>query len=115
MADRDPPPPTRPEGDEDRQARVRELARDMEQNGWTGSPLVVNGDQVLGGQERYEAARSLGMENDVPRVGLEDLYAEAGMDMPQIASEQGATDAEDQFHEDYLRDLPRHIRDKYEI
>lgn len=115
MADRDPAAPTRPESDEGRDARIHDLARDMERNGWSGSPLVVHGDQVLSGQERYEAARFLGIEEEVPRVTLEDVYAEAGVDMPQVASPQGGADADQQFFEDYLRDLPRHVRDKYEL
>lgn len=93
--------------------RVRELAEQIEREGWTGSPLVVHGEQVVGGLDRYEAARFLGIEDEVPRITLEELFDEAGMDMPQIASEDA--DPDEQFFEDYLRDLPRHVRDKYEL
>lgn len=102
-------------GDEPSRERIRELADEMREMGWTGSPLVVHGDQVLSGAERYEAARFLGREEEVPRVTLVEIFAEAGMDMPQIASPEGGTRPDNEFFEDYLRDLPRHVRDKYEI
>ena len=95
--------------------RIQELAEEMRQMGWQGSPLVVHGDQVLSGAERYEAARFLGREDEVPRITLDELFEEAGLDMPQIASPEGGPPSEEQFFEDYLRDLPEHIRDKYEI
>jgi len=93
--------------------RARELAEELEREGRTWSPLVVHGDEVLGGLDHYEAAVFLGMEEQVAHLTLEDLFLEAGMDMPQIASPDG--DPEDELFEDYLRELPRHIRDKYEI
>ena len=99
----------------DRDARIRELAREMEEEGWTGSPLVVHGDQVVGGLERYEAARFAGLEEEAPRITLEEVFQEAGMDMPQIASEPGGTTPGREMFQDYLRDLPRHISDKYEL
>lgn len=101
-----------PEVDPD---RVEALAREMEERGWTGSPLVVHGDQVVGGLERYEAARSLGIQAEAPRVPLDEVFREAGMDMPQIASEPGGTTPARELFHDYLRDLPRHIREKYEL
>lgn len=115
MADRDSSPPAGSQTDDERETRVRALARELERDGWTGSPLVVHGDQVLGGRDRYEAARFLGIEDEVPRVGLEDVYAEAGMDLPQIASQEGSPSSGEQMFEDYLRGLPRHVRDKYEL
>lgn len=95
--------------------RIQKLARQMEQEGWTGSPLVVHGDQVISDQDRYEAARFLGMEDEVPRITLEDIYAEAGMDLPQIGSPEGGPPPGEELFEDYLRELPRHVRDKYEL
>lgn len=103
---------TIPEGVDE--GRVRELAEQIEREGWTWSPLVVHGDQHFGEPERYEAARFLGMEKEVPTVSLEEIYEEAGMDMPQIATPDHG-DPEREFFEDYLRGLPGHLRDKYEI
>ncbi|MBW3534321.1 MAG: ParB N-terminal domain-containing protein [Gemmatimonadetes bacterium] len=102
-------------GEEPSRERIRELAEEMREMGWAGSPLVVHGDQVLSGAERYEAARFLGREDEVPTITLVEVFEEAGMDMPQIASEEGGIESEGEFFEDYLRDLPRHVRDKYEI
>lgn len=100
--------------EERRQTRIRELAEALAEDGWEWSPLVVHGDEVLGGLDHYEAARYLGIDDGVPRVTLEEVFAEAGLDMPDIATPD-AEDPHGEFYEDYLRELPRHIRDKYEI
>lgn len=92
--------------------RIRNLARELETEGWKWSPLVVHADELWGGLDRYEAAVAMGMEDQVPHVPLEDIFAEAGMDMPQIAGEENP---DEEFFEDYLRGLPEHIRDKYEL
>ncbi len=102
-------------GESEPDGRVRELAEEMRKMGWQGSPLVVNGDQVLSGEERYEAARFLGREDEVPTISLEELFAEAGMDLPEISTPDGHGDPGREFFEDYLRDLPEHIRDKYSL
>ncbi len=82
-----------------------------------GSPLVAHGDEVIGWNDDFDAARIVGIEHMVPRITLPELFAEAGLDMPQIASpdgeERGASERE--FYEDYLRTLPEHIRDSYGI
>lgn len=100
----------RPTGEPD-----EELVERMREEGWSGSPLVMHGDQVVGGVERYDAARFLGMENEVPRITLEEVYAEAGVDFPQVGSREGGPPPEEELFEDYLRELPRHVRDKYEL
>lgn len=94
---------------------VQELIQRMESEGWSGSPLVVHGDEVVGGLGRYEAARFLGMEDEVPTITLDEVFREAGMDMGQVASRAGGGDADRELFQDYLRELPRHVRDKYEI
>ena len=100
---------------EQREARLRERARELQESGWTGSPLVVHGDEVLGWNDDFDAARIVGLEEMVPRITLEEVFAEAGMDMPQISSPEGEEPgaSEREFYEDYLRSLPEHIRDKY--
>lgn len=107
----------RAETPEQRDERLRARAQELRESGWTGSPLVVHGDEVLGWNDDFEAARIVGIEAMVPRITLQEIFAEAGMDMPQISSpdgeEEGASERE--FFEDYLRSLPEHIRDKYGI
>jgi len=105
------------ESAEDRDARLRERGRALADAGWEGSPLVVHGDEVLNWNDDFDAARIIGIEDMVPTVTLTEIFAEAGMDMSQIASPDGeeAGASEREFFEDYLRSLPEHIRDKYGI
>jgi hypothetical protein len=79
------------------------------------TPLVVHGDEVIGWNDDFEAARIVGLQEMVPRITLQEVFAEAGMDMPQISSPEGEEEgaSEREFFEDYLRSLPEHIRDKY--
>jgi hypothetical protein len=104
--------------DPGREERVRLRAEEIRGTDFdTLTPLVVHGDEVIGWNDDFEAARIIGLEDMVPRVTLEQVFAEAGMDMTQISSpdgeEEGASERE--FFEDYLRSLPEHIRDKYGI
>ena len=102
--------------DPERQERLRLRAEQLRGAGFDDvTPLVVHGDEVLGWNDDFEAARIIGLEDMVPRITLHQVFEEAGMDMPQIADgtgeEPGASERE--FYEDYLRSLPEHIRDKY--
>ena len=99
-----------------RDERVRLRAEEIRGAGLDDvTPLVVHGDEVIGWNDDYDAARIVGLEDMVPRITLAQVFDEAGMDMPQISSpdgeEEGASERE--FYEDYLRSLPEHIRDKY--
>ena len=102
--------------DPEREERLRLRSEEIKSAGFDDvTPLVVHGDEVIGWNDDFEAARIVGLEEMVPRITLEQVFAEAGMDMAQISSpdgeEEGASERE--FYEDYLRSLPEHIRDKY--
>lgn len=90
-----------------------ELFEDLRELGWTGTPFVVHGEAVLGNTEMYEAAERMGIADDVPRVSLAEVYREAGLDPEELDEGTGPTDPERSLFEDYLRELPRHLRDKY--
>lgn len=94
---------------------TRALVEELREEGWHWSPLVVHSGSVVGGVERYNAARFLGMEDEVPTVTLEEVYEEAGVDFAQVAGPRGEVDSGREFFEDYLRGLPEHIRDKYDL
>jgi hypothetical protein len=101
-----------------RAERLRARSEEIRSAGFDDvTPLVVHGDEVIGWNDDFEAARIVGLEDMVPRITLQQVFEEAGMDMSQIASpdgeEEGASERE--FYEDYLRSLPEHIRDKYGI
>lgn len=103
--------------DPERQEQIRRRAEEFRSRTdlSDATPLVVHGDEVIGWNDDYDAARIVGLEEMVPRITLEQVFAEAGMDMPQISSPEGEEEgaSEREFFEDYLRSLPEHIRDKY--
>src|SRR5207244_11816618 len=79
------------EPDPERDERVRRRAEEMRGSGLGDAvtPLVVHGDEVIGWNDDYDAAQIVGLEHLVPRVTLQEVFAEAGMDMPQISSPEG--------------------------
>lgn len=108
----------RPTPEVEHSPEVQRAIDRMRSEGWTASPLVFHGDEVRGDLSAYEAARFLGMEDRVPRRSLADVFSEAGVDFEQVSSRlgsgAGSSDRRGMF-EDYLRELPRHVRDKYGI
>lgn len=100
-------------GDLDESAR--RLVDELREEGWSWSPLVVHSGSVVGGLNRYNAARFLGMEDEAPTITLEEVFEEAGVDFPQVAGPSEELDSRREFFEDYLRDLPDHIREKYKL
>jgi hypothetical protein len=102
--------------DPEREGRLQRRGDELRERGFGDvTPLVVHGDEVIGWNDDFEAARIIGLEGMVPRITLEEVFAEAGLDMPQISSPEGEEEgaSEREFFEDYLRSLPEHIRDKY--
>lgn len=47
------------------------LVASMEEDGWQGAPIVVDGDQALTGSHRYWAA--VATFTEVPRIQIEDV------------------------------------------
>jgi hypothetical protein len=93
-----------------------ELFETLRERGWSGEPFVVRGGEVLGNAEMYAAAEQLGIADRVPRVGLYDVFREAGYDADRLVEGYGPNrDSEQILQEDFLDELPRHIRDKYSI
>ena len=102
--------------DPQREERLRQRSERLRDVGFDDvTPLVVHGDEVIGWNDDFDAARIVGLEEMVPRITLEQVFEEAGMDFPQISSPEGEEEgaSEREFFEDYLRSLPEHIRDKY--
>lgn len=51
--------------------KYESLVASMEEGGWEGAPLVVDGDQALTGSHRYWAA--LATYTEIPRIQIEDV------------------------------------------
>lgn len=93
-----------------------ELFEALRERGWSGAPFVIRGGDILGNTEIYDAAEQLGIADRVPRIGLQEVFQEAGYDPDRLVEGYGPNrDAEQILAEDFLDELPRHIRDKYEI
>lgn len=93
-----------------------ELFEVLRERGWTGAPFVVRGGEVLGNAEMYEAAERMGVAERVPRIPLSDVFREAGYDPDRLVEGYGPNeDADDILAQDFLHELPRHLRDKYGI
>ena len=90
-----------------------EALRDM---GWSGAPFVTHrGDLIVEG-DLYEAAEQLGVSDRIPRIELREVFQEAGYDLDEVVSGYGPEfDPAEMIAEDYIRELPRHVRDKYGI
>jgi hypothetical protein len=93
-----------------------ELFEALRERGWTGTPFVIRGGEVLGNTEMYDVAEQLGIADRIPRIGLQEVFQEAGYDPARLVEGYGPNrDAEQILSEDFLDELPRHIRDKYSI
>lgn len=98
-------------------AKVRDLEARIERDGWQGSPLVVDGEQLLTGTHRYAACKALGMPDyEIPTIDIRDLFADAGMDF------HASWSAAEDIYADWcqamvyvLDQLPPVIRDTYGI
>lgn len=88
--------------------KIAGLIASMEADGWTGAPVVVDGDQAVTGSHRIAAACKVGL--DIPTVSIRDLFAEAGLDYDDAVEEYGDR-YEVIVHAD--RFLPASIIDRY--
>lgn len=94
---------------------VQELFDALREEGWTGKPFIVHGGEVLGHADMARAAERIGIADRIPRVELADVFREAGLDLDRVSEGMEHPPSDETFFEDYLRELPRHIRDKYAL
>lgn len=102
--------------DEDATEEEREALEALRGMGWDGAPFVTHRGDLVVESDLYDAAEQLGVSDRIPRIELRQLFEEAGYDLDEI--EQGYEpehDAGEVLAEDFLRELPRHVRDKYGI
>jgi len=64
------------------EVKAERLAEAMERDGWTGSPLVADGEQLITGAHRYYAWYRLcdNDPDDIPIIDIRNLFAQAGAD-----------------------------------
>lgn len=97
-------------------AKVSAIRASLEEDGWVGAPLVVDGDQLLTGVHRYAAAKSLDWRDaEIPTVELADLFAEAGLNMVTCHAEWGYPTGDEPAFVNFVEMLPLAIREVYGI
>jgi hypothetical protein len=73
--------------------KALDLAASIEDRGWQGAPLVVDGDQLLTGTHRYAACQVLGLlDDEIPTVEIAEVFAAAGLDLEAELAENGFAD-----------------------
>ena len=87
----------------------------LRDEGWGGAPFVEHEGLIVGNHEIYEVAERMGAADRIPRTSLAAVFAEAGLNIDEVAELPEPDNPSREFFEDYLRGLPRHIRDKYGI
>lgn len=78
------PTPAHQADDADRLAALR---ASMDENGWVGAPVLVDGEQALTGSHRITAA-AREMLDAIPRVEVRDLAAAYGIDWDALVADQ---------------------------
>lgn len=54
------------------QVKLTSIKESMLESGWIGCPLVADGEQLLTGAHRYQAAKELGL--DIPVIDIRDIF-----------------------------------------
>lgn len=93
--------------------KTKLLMESMKVNGWAGSPLVRDGEQLITGTHRYLAAQNLGIAP--PTIELDELFARAGLNMQGLHEKHGYPTIDEPEWDDFLMELPVSVREKYGI
>jgi len=71
-------------------AKAQALAEAMARDGWTGSPLVADGDQLITGTHRHYAWTRLldNDEADIPTIDIRDIFAAEGLNYDALMADE---------------------------
>lgn len=101
------------------ETKVKGIIASIEANGWVGVPLVFVGDgELITGAHRFEAMRRLGLEGEIPVIELAEIFAEAGLDLDEIAAEYDNPNVDESYDDfQYMvnHELPYEILNRYGI
>lgn len=89
--------------------KYRTLVASMQDNGWTGAPIVViDGErpQAITGSHRIPAAEFVGIK--VPTVDIDDLLRDAGTALAELDEEYGNNEGD---HYEAICRLAYHLPD----
>jgi len=92
---------------------ITRLVESIRNNGWDGPAIIVDGglDDILDGNHRYAAAKSLGWSDDeIPTVDIRDLFSAARLDYDAIIGD-ATHDADAQMLA--ISMLPTEVMDEY--
>ena len=107
---------SRPLLDAEASEEEREATEALREMGWSGAPFVTHRGELVVESDLYDAAEQLGLSDCIPRIELREVFREAGYDLDEVGQGYGPErDPAEVLAEDFLRELPRHVRDKYGI
>ncbi len=98
--------------------KVNELAAAMDAHGWQGAPLVlinVNGELLTGAHRHTAWMQVFGADFDIPTIALDDVFAEAGLDLATVMADEGCAYIGDGYTVGVVEALPSDVRDAYGI
>jgi hypothetical protein len=67
-------------------SKLAALAASMEEHGWIGAPILVDGEQALTGSHRHAAANKT--DTEIPCVEVRDLCQAYGIDWDALLDQQ---------------------------
>jgi len=81
-------------------AKVERIAKSIEENGWTGAPMVADGDLLITGVHRYAALRELDLEAELDEhtIDIRDLVEDYDAKIEAMMEEDG-----DEWYEALVR------------
>lgn len=94
------------------ETKLAQLVESMSANGWVGTPLVADNDQLLTGAHRWVAAEQAGIEAAV--VDIRDICAEHGIDWDALLGEYDYA-YEIAVVEIVTHELPQSLKNEYGI
>ena len=87
-------------------AHVDRLATLMQQSGWDGPAILVDGDEIIDGHHRYVAALALGIDPMIEEI--RDVFEANGLDYDALMDDYGHL-------ESVLTELPTSVRNAYDL
>ena len=94
-------------------AKVEKLTESMIAHGWVGQPIVVDGEQLITGNHRHEAANRAGVQAEV--IDIRYIFSEQELDYDAIMAKEMVYDDWYQALQYALKEIPQEVQNEYGI